>query len=286
MSTTTPTTKTTSAKAETEDTSIKSNLNSVSDGCNLATFKRHITTCLQRWRHPSSRKLGKKSSEHQQQLQQEQEEIKCPCQQSSGVKWFRKYKRKELFASFSSSASTNISFVQRTTIYCKTLNAKLHRVLSTGSTTRHRSSSTIDDLVEEEGPHHSYQHPTHQSGCEVEILAKLLSKTLVETADSSTSTTTTCSRSLENIYTQHRRGSNDSAYHSVQDRFEFCFESSISSTTTTTGIESVDAMTITDLTFLEIRDEYPDLDSEIRSILTTRAQDGATISDIRGKYTK
>ncbi|XP_061388098.1 maternal effect protein oskar [Musca vetustissima] len=45
-------------------------------------------------------------------------------------------------------------------------------------------------------------------------------------------------------------------------------------------------MVVSELTFLEIRDEYPDLDSEIRSILTARAQDGATISDIRDDYRK
>lgn len=42
-------------------------------------------------------------------------------------------------------------------------------------------------------------------------------------------------------------------------------------------------MTITDVNFFELREEYPDLNSEVRGILTARAQEGATISQIRGK---
>uniref|UniRef100_A0A1A9WH07 OSK domain-containing protein n=1 Tax=Glossina brevipalpis TaxID=37001 RepID=A0A1A9WH07_9MUSC len=45
-------------------------------------------------------------------------------------------------------------------------------------------------------------------------------------------------------------------------------------------------MTIDYLNYLEIRDEYPDIDYEIRGILLARAQNGATIDEIRDDYQK
>lgn len=45
-------------------------------------------------------------------------------------------------------------------------------------------------------------------------------------------------------------------------------------------------MTIYEDTFVSIRDENPDIDSEIRGILVARAQTGATISEIRDDYRK
>ncbi|XP_004529163.1 maternal effect protein oskar isoform X2 [Ceratitis capitata] len=45
-------------------------------------------------------------------------------------------------------------------------------------------------------------------------------------------------------------------------------------------------MTIMSEAFLELRNEYPDLDVVIRSILMARSQEGATISDIKDDYRK
>ncbi|XP_011211954.1 maternal effect protein oskar [Bactrocera dorsalis] len=45
-------------------------------------------------------------------------------------------------------------------------------------------------------------------------------------------------------------------------------------------------MTIMHEAFLELRSAFPDLDAEVRSILLTRSQDGATISDIKDDYRK
>uniref|UniRef100_A0A1I8MS01 HTH OST-type domain-containing protein n=1 Tax=Musca domestica TaxID=7370 RepID=A0A1I8MS01_MUSDO len=311
--------KTTSEPHHMEETTIKSNSNSVSNGCDFrSTFKRHLTTCLQRWRqkHSSNNKSSKKSpitsNEHQQQEQQLSEEEchhQCPCQQNSD-KWFKRYTRKEFLrfhTHYSASPTSGVgsSFMQRTTVYCKTLNTKLYKILipkelrqrrrTTISTKATTPVSTIaDERREEEGPH-------PQDDRKVEIVAKLLSSTLVRTSNISTSTSSHLGSYFteqENYCSQRRRNSVDSAYHSVEESFEI-FQSSITSSTTTLARddndeqhqqvveeENANDMVVSELTFLEIRDEYPDLDSEIRSILTARAQDGATISDIRDDYRK
>ncbi|XP_073830380.1 oskar [Musca autumnalis] len=288
-----------------EEPTIKSNSNSVSNGCDFSTFKRNLTTCLERWRqkHPSSKKTSKKSqlttTEHQQQQELSQEGEcyhQCPCQQrnSTSDKWFKKYTRKEFFTfhshcspSTSTTGGAGTSFMQRTTVYCKTLNAKLYKILIPKElrrrpTTISTTATTIDASVEEEGPQRIDNR-------KVEIVAKLLSSTLVRTSNISTSTSN-ISRYFaeqEDYYRQSRRNSADSAYHSVEESFEI-FQSSVTSSTTTlaTNNEFADDMVLSELTFLEIRDEYPDLDTEVRSILTARAQDGATISDIRDDYRK
>lgn len=43
-------------------------------------------------------------------------------------------------------------------------------------------------------------------------------------------------------------------------------------------------MTIMDNTYLGVRDEYPEIDSEIRAILLANAQNGITISSIKSKF--
>lgn len=43
------------------------------------------------------------------------------------------------------------------------------------------------------------------------------------------------------------------------------------------------SMTIMDNTYIGVRDEYPDIDTEIRSILLANAQNGITISSIKSK---
>ncbi|KAI9579750.1 maternal effect protein oskar [Glossina fuscipes] len=45
-------------------------------------------------------------------------------------------------------------------------------------------------------------------------------------------------------------------------------------------------MTISSLDFLDVKEEYPEIDYEIRGILLARAQNGATIDEIRGDYQK
>lgn len=41
-------------------------------------------------------------------------------------------------------------------------------------------------------------------------------------------------------------------------------------------------MVYNDTSFLKIREEFPNLEKEVRSLLLARAQDGATIAEIRG----
>lgn len=45
-------------------------------------------------------------------------------------------------------------------------------------------------------------------------------------------------------------------------------------------------MTVMHEAFLELRSAFPDLDAEVRSILLARSQEGATISDLKGKLIK
>ena len=114
---------------------------------------------------------------------------------------------------------------------------------------------------------HSDKTGPRRYGRKVEIVAKLFSATLI--AKPKTTTKKDCSQQTE-------------------ERTYCYFEEQINivNSSTTSAIRNCstsDEMTVTELRFLEIRDEYPELDSEIRSILTARAQDGATISEIRGK---
>ncbi|XP_001359508.2 maternal effect protein oskar isoform X1 [Drosophila pseudoobscura] len=46
------------------------------------------------------------------------------------------------------------------------------------------------------------------------------------------------------------------------------------------------SMTIIDSNYIEVREEYPEIDSEIRSILLANAQSGITISTIKNEYRK
>lgn len=50
------------------------------------------------------------------------------------------------------------------------------------------------------------------------------------------------------------------------------------------GSNSGNDMTIMEDTYIGVRDEYPDIDAEIRAILLANAQNGVTISSIKSKY--
>ncbi|XP_046805267.1 maternal effect protein oskar [Lucilia cuprina] len=240
-------------------TTFKTKINSVSNGCSLAALKEHITTCLQRWRQKHSTNASERHTpaegEHQQhthsQHKQRPQEEKCYChfQHKSNRCCFVKHKE--------------FTFLQRTTLY---INRKFHKLISTHQ--RHvvnsRNSATVNDC---KGP--------RQYGRKVEIVAKLLSTTLIAKAKTNSSSTAT----------------EDFGQQTDDHHIYRCFEEQIqlvqsSTTSSTSDYYGDNAMTITDLTFLEIREEYPDLNSEIRSILTARAQDGASISEIRDDYRK
>ncbi|XP_013106491.2 maternal effect protein oskar [Stomoxys calcitrans] len=266
-----PTTKCCSKKAEEETNTLKPDLNSVSNGRkNFLALKRHITTCIQRWRQKDpSKRLNKKckllAEHHQQNQQQQKEEYQCSCQQrNSGNKWFRKYTCKEFFA----SSSLSNSFAQRCTFNATNINkvpfAYQEKCFN----------STNHDYIE--GP--------RKYGRKVEIVARLLSSTLIgRDADKPKPPPKPTAEKSFVIYRSQRRDSGDSAYHSVQDSLEI-YHNFV--TSTTVGATDINKMTIPDLAFLQIRDEFPDLNSEIRSILLARAQEGATISQIRDDYRK
>ncbi|XP_075146702.1 oskar [Haematobia irritans] len=266
MANTDPTTKT---SVDEETTTIKRNSNSVSNGRrNFTALQEHITTCIKRWRQKDpSPKLSKNLCEHQPNpKKQQQKEVHQSSGQQSGNKWFRKYKRKDFCVS-SSTVSTN-SFVPRCTF-----NSKANKVPFSFAFGEQRSISTIDDG--KEGP--------RRYGRKVEIVSKLLSLTLIgRESEANTINAISKANSIENSLRQRRRSSADSAYHSISDSLEI-FQNCVTSTLTLD--KDVD-MTVTDLTFLEVRDEYPDLDAEVRGILLARAQDGATISEIRDDYRK
>ncbi|XP_065354390.1 maternal effect protein oskar [Calliphora vicina] len=224
----------------TTTTTFKTKFNSVSNGCSLAALKEHITTCLQRWRqkHPTTKG-------HKEQSTSQEEKCFCHCQLNSN-RWFGKHFCKEY------------SFIQRTTVYCKSFNTKFQKLITPQQRANRNNTTTVNDC---KGP--------RKYGRKVEIVAKLLSTTLIAKAKTS-ATEDFGQQTDENIYR--------------------CFEEEIhviqSTTTSSTTNIYGDAMTVTDLTFLELREEYPDLNSEIRSILTARAQEGMTISQIRDDYRK
>nr|5A48_A Chain A, Maternal Effect Protein Oskar [Drosophila melanogaster]5A48_B Chain B, Maternal Effect Protein Oskar [Drosophila melanogaster] len=45
-------------------------------------------------------------------------------------------------------------------------------------------------------------------------------------------------------------------------------------------------MTIIESNYISVREEYPDIDSEVRAILLSHAQNGITISSIKSEYRK
>lgn len=221
-------------------TTIKTNLNSVSNSCSssLATLKEHIATCLQRWRR---KHLSKKhNKDHNQETQVEQEDIHYKgkelhyhCRQHNNLNgWFARASNREYF----DSKYQKFIFSQQQKSCGKTADFTTY------------SNKT--------GP--------RKYGRKVEIVAKLFSATLIA---------------------KPKKTSQKNSFQQTDDRTYSRFEEQVSivNSTTTTAIPASNEMTITELTFLEIREEHPDLDSEIRSILTARAQNGATISEIRGK---
>lgn len=249
---------------------FKTNLNGVLNGCSPAALKQHITTCLQRWRqrHTSSGKTNKRHKQHQQHLATTPQEEKCYCHcQHNTNKWFGKNS-----SHHHHQQQQEYSFVQHTTVYCKTFNSKFQKLFH---------SQQRNNKSNHQHHHHSHQNTSandskgpRKYGRKVEIVAKLLSTTLIAKAKTS---------STEDFAQQ----TDDSVYRSFEEQINV-IQSSTTSSTTTGYYYAYDgsAMTITDLTFLELRQEYPDLDSEIRSILTARAQEGATISQIRGELRK
>ncbi|KAM7362286.1 oskar [Cochliomyia hominivorax] len=253
----------TTTRTTTTKNTFKTNLNGVLNGCSPAALKEHITTCLQRWRQrqTSSSSSNTKKSQKQYKSQQKaaslpEEKCYCRCQHSSS-KWFGKH------------SNQDYSFIKRTTIYCKTFNSKFHKLFSTQQQQRTNKNNSTSDC-DSKGP--------RKYGRKVEIVAKLLSTTLIAKAKTS-------GREDFGQQTEER------IYRNFEEQINVIQSSTTSSTTNYyygngNDGENSDAMTITDLTFLELREEYPDINSEIRSILTARAQDGATISEIRDDYRK
>ncbi|XP_037943100.1 maternal effect protein oskar-like [Teleopsis dalmanni] len=72
----------------------------------------------------------------------------------------------------------------------------------------------------------------------------------------------------------------------IENRIRKNSEVSVSTNTLHSLENTKSTMTIMDNEFMDIRDEFPDLDNEIRSILIARASHGATIAQIRDDYLK
>lgn len=71
----------------------------------------------------------------------------------------------------------------------------------------------------------------------------------------------------------------------VATLFSSTLISKYSSKSSSSGSSGND-MTIMEDTYMGVRDEYPDIDTEIRAILMANAQNGITISSIKSKFKK